>query len=78
MASDRGQALPLRVGRVCDVGLVRDNNEDSIGASLLPVETAHPDQIRAVLVVADGMGGHSYGGMASRIAVEAIDRKSVV
>ena len=63
--------LPIRVGRVCDVGCVRDNNEDAMGASVVPIDDARPDGIRAVLVVADGMGGHSYGGMASRIAVEA-------
>ena len=48
----------LRVGAATDVGAVRDHNEDA----LLAEDT--------VLVVADGMGGHAAGEVASRIAVE--------
>lgn len=64
--------LPLRLGSVCDTGLVRDNNEDAMAAVVMPLEDVQPDRVRGVLVVADGMGGHAYGGMASRIAVEAV------
>jgi protein phosphatase len=54
---DTGQ-VQLRYGVATDVGLVREVNEDSL--------LAEPP----VFVVADGMGGHDGGEIASRIVVE--------
>jgi PPM family protein phosphatase len=48
------------------VGRVRDGNEDS----LFPQESGASDS-RALLMVADGMGGAVAGEVASRLAVEA-------
>jgi protein phosphatase len=50
--------VELRYGVATDVGLVREVNEDSL--------LADPP----VFVVADGMGGHDGGEIASRIVVE--------
>jgi serine/threonine protein phosphatase PrpC len=50
--------VELRYGAATDVGLVREANEDSL--------LAQPP----VFVVADGMGGHDGGEIASRIVVE--------
>jgi PPM family protein phosphatase len=52
----------LHYGVATDVGLVRETNEDSF--------LAEPP----VFVVADGMGGHDGGEIASRIVVEEFGR----
>jgi serine/threonine protein phosphatase PrpC len=55
-------AVELRHGAATDVGLVREVNEDAFLA-------APP-----VFVVADGMGGHDRGDVASSIVVEEFGR----
>jgi protein phosphatase len=56
------QNLWLRVAGRSDVGLVRENNEDSgfIGKN--------------IILVADGMGGHAAGELASSTAVAVAAR----
>jgi len=47
-------------------GMVRENNEDAI----FPTSSGESSD-RVVLIVADGMGGHVAGEVASRIAINA-------
>lgn len=53
---------PERVGAATDVGLVREANEDAL--LVLPEP--------GVAAVADGLGGHAAGEVASGLAVEAL------
>jgi len=52
------------VGAVSDIGLKRENNQDYMFASL--------DNDFPIFIVADGMGGHKAGDIASSMAVEGI------
>jgi serine/threonine protein phosphatase PrpC len=57
------------VAKESNVGRVRKNNQDAVGAW---VQQAAGQPPLAVLVVADGMGGHEAGEIASRLAVEKL------
>lgn len=59
----------MRVSKASHVGLVRELNEDSLCVWDVP---GHPNH--TLLVVADGMGGHRAGEVASELAVESLRR----
>jgi len=54
--------LKLHVAAQTDKGLIRPNNEDNF----------FTDSKQGLLVVADGMGGHASGEVASQIAIDVL------
>jgi len=69
MPGRRGQQAnlgdALEFAELSDTGRKRDHNEDSVGS----------DPERGIVTLADGMGGHNAGEVASRLAVETILRE---
>ena len=60
------------MGHGSDPGRKRERNEDAYVA-LLPPDT--PPGVDAVLAVADGLGGHQAGEVASALAVRAVSER---
>jgi protein phosphatase len=60
----------MDIGTATDVGRVRETNEDA----LLVLELGGSRQGQVVIGVADGMGGHNAGEVASALAVESVRR----
>ena len=64
-STEDGSARPsIRSAGLTDVGRRRKSNEDSFAIS----------EDGTLFIVADGMGGHAAGEVASRLAVESIER----
>src|SRR5690242_4477593 len=63
-STDDASRVTLEAWLVTDVGVVRDHNEDS----------AFMDPAHGFFIVADGMGGHAAGEVASAMAVETVKK----
>jgi len=73
----RPTSVTLVVGSHTDVGQERSLNEDSmLTIKSAPVFRSVSKPV-GVFVVADGMGGHAAGDVASRLAVQAITQQAV-
>jgi PPM family protein phosphatase len=70
LRSQRG----LAVAAQRDIGRVRSINQDSVFACITILPRESSDITIGLFVVADGMGGHDGGEIASRIAVTTVAR----
>lgn len=68
-----GRAGALRIHIVTDVGNVRPNNEDC-AAAVYPEDKRTREEQGVMLILADGMGGHNSGEVASKMAVERVSQ----
>lgn len=64
----------LAVAAQRDIGRVRSVNQDSIFAFITTLPRESSDITLGLFVVADGMGGHDGGEIASRIAVTTVGK----
>ncbi|MQM32540.1 MAG: protein phosphatase [Candidatus Accumulibacter phosphatis] len=71
--SEVPSAYAVCAGMATDVGRVRRNNEDAL-SFVCPDDLALRRRMGVLAVVADGMGGHRGGEVASTLAVETICR----
>jgi len=66
-------SIDYRAVAATDVGSVRDNNEDNL-IFIRPYDKEKRREKGCLALVADGMGGHSDGEVASHMATELIPR----
>lgn len=62
----------LLVGMGQSVGLQRDHNEDTVLAISAGLGDGRNDKVLGIYIVADGMGGHMHGEVASSIAARTM------
>ena len=71
--SDPPPEYTVRAGMASDVGRVRRSNEDAL-AFVCPDDVALRRRLGVLAMVADGMGGHRGGEVASTLAVDTVCR----
>ncbi len=73
----RGETMPFEMQQLVaasgqSVGKQREHNEDSLLALTLSLAGKNPNVPFGLYIVADGMGGHQYGEVASNAAIRVI------
>jgi serine/threonine protein phosphatase PrpC len=70
--------IRLLVGQRSDTGLVRELDEDSLLClTIMPSYEARMGPVLGLFSVADGMGGHEGGEMASKMAIQVLAEKAM-
>jgi len=65
----------MQIGNICDIGRKRTLNEDCILCINLSITSNSIAETSGLFVVADGMGGHKAGEIASRLATREMARQ---
>jgi protein phosphatase len=68
----RPRALRQVYGSASDTGVVRDHNEDSLLTLSLTLNNSSLNHTLGLYIVADGMGGHAAGEVASGLAARGV------
>jgi serine/threonine protein phosphatase PrpC len=72
------QSIRLLVGQRSDAGLVRELDEDSLLAmTLCPTFESQTAPVLGLFAVADGMGGHDSGEVASSLALQVLAERAI-
>ena len=74
--AERASRGSLRVvgAMLTDIGRVRSTNEDTV-AFVTPAEGTPEEKVGFLALVADGMGGHAAGEVASALAADVVRRE---
>ncbi len=75
--SSRHSAQGLAAAALRDVGRIRQNNQDSVFATLTTLPREGADLPMGLFVIADGMGGHDSGELAGRLAVRSVAQEVI-
>lgn len=70
-----GMIGSLKFGQRTDVGQVRQNNQDSCFSLVLDMKVTSGPPILGFFAVADGMGGHHDGEIASKLAIQTLGKQ---
>lgn len=73
LAPENSHGFEIAGAMLTDVGRVRTSNQDAV-AFVIPAKSESASSRGCLLIVADGMGGHAAGEVASALAVEAVRR----
>jgi len=71
-SASQSRVRQLQIGHVSDVGLVRAHNEDASLVVESLFDGDHAAETVGLFIVADGMGGHQAGEVASALAARIV------